>query len=456
MIETVLIYAFYGLIILIPLVIYMRRQRRAQAAAAEANEKGKVFSGGPRAQHPQIDVSHCIGCQSCTSVCPEGTVLAMVGGKAAVVNGFRCIGHSLCADACPVGAITMALASPSMKADLPFLTPEYETSVDGLFIAGELGGLALIRNAVNQGRDCIDVIAQRLSERVEEPTLDVFDVLIVGAGPAGISAALRAIERKLKYVVIEREAVGGTVSKFPRQKLVMTTPVEFPLYGKLKKTELTKENLLAFWDGVSSRPDFHIYVKEGVENIAKETDGTFTVTTQKVKYRAKTVLLAMGRAGTPRKLGVKGEELPKVMYRLMEADHYQNKDVLVVGGGDSAVEAALGLARQKGNNVTISYRKEWFGRIKERNSQQLERAIQSGAVKVIYNSVPVEFREGSVTLEVCGEPRELVNDFVWIFAGGLAPNDFLKRIGVQFGSTDLTVEAAKEANRSSALVEIGA
>jgi len=451
MTDTVFIYGFYAIILLIPVGIYVRRQWRTQAAAREAAEKGQLFSEGPRAQHPQIDVSHCIGCQSCTSVCPEGTVLAMVGGKAAIVNGFRCIGHSLCADACPVGAITMAMAGPSISADLPFLTPEYETSVPNLFIAGELGGLALIRNAVNQGRDCIDTIAQRLMA-TNESIPGVFDVLIVGAGPAGISAALRAIERKLRYVVIERDEVGGTVSKYPRQKLIMTSPVDFPIYGKLKKAELSKEDLLSFWQDVSSRQDFNVYVKESVENIVKERNGLFTIKTQRVAYRTKAVVLAMGRAGTPRKLGVKGEELPKVMYRLIEADHYRHKKILVVGGGDSAVEAALGLARQKGNTVALSYRKESFGRIKERNAERIEEAVRSGTVRVIFRSVPVEFTEASVILDIDGARQEVPNDFVWIFAGGVAPNHFLKQIGVEFGAKDLTLEAGNEALHSSCVL----
>ncbi|MEQ1947350.1 MAG: NAD(P)-binding domain-containing protein [Bryobacteraceae bacterium] len=451
MTESLVTYAIYAVILIIPLAIYLHRQQRAKVAAAEAAEKGKVFSETPRAQHPQIDVSNCIGCQSCTSVCPEGLVLGMVGGKAAVVNPVRCIGHGLCADACPVGAITMAIATPGMRADLPYLTPEYETSVPGLFIAGELGGLALIRNAINQGRDCVDSIAKRVSESHPAPSPDIFDVLIVGAGPGGISAALRSIEHKLRYVVLERDTVGGTVSKYPRQKLVMTAPVEFPLYGMLKKREFSKESLIAFWEEVTARPDFHIYTNESVENVVKDADGCFTVTTQKVAYRARNVVMAMGRAGSPRKLGVKGEELPKVMYRLIEADHYRNKNILVVGGGDSAVEAALGLARQKGNRVTISYRKDWFGRIKERNSKLAEEAMNAGYLNVIFNSIPTEFKDGSVVLEVDGAHRELPNDYVWIFAGGVAPNEFLKRVGVSFGSKDLTLEAGAEARSAAEL-----
>src|SRR5579862_906655 len=239
----------------------------------------------------------------------------------------------------------MVMASPSMAADMPHLTPEYETTVPNLFIVGELGGLALIKNAVNQGRDCIDTIAVRLKSTGSAQTIPgIYDVLIVGAGPAGISASLRAIENKLNYLTLERDEVGGTVAKYPRQKLVMTSPVEFPMYGKFKKLQLSKENLLAFWNQVLHRADFKVRTGQRVDDIKKGEDGIFTVITQDTQYRAYAVVLALGRTGTPRKLGVTGEDLPKVMYRLIEADHYINKRILIVGGGDSAVEAAMGLA----------------------------------------------------------------------------------------------------------------
>jgi thioredoxin reductase/Pyruvate/2-oxoacid:ferredoxin oxidoreductase delta subunit len=433
---------------------YFKGLKKRDQLARAAAEKGKLFSEGPRAQHPHIDNNYCIGCATCTTVCPEGDVLAMLGGKAVIVNGYKCIGHSLCADACPVGAITMVMASPSMGADMPVLSAECETTVPNLFIVGELGGLALIKNAVNQGRDCVDVILQRFTARGTARTIsDVHDIVIVGAGPAGIAASLRAIQHKMKYLTLERDEIGGTVAKYPRQKLVMTSPVEFPMYGKFKKTELSKENLLAFWDKVLHRADFKVRTGQKVDDIKRDEDGIFTVITPTDKYRAHTVILALGRTGTPRKLGVKGEELPKVMYRLIEADHYVNKKILVVGGGDSAVEAAMGLAHQVGNKVTLSYRSAQFSRIKERNAQRIADCMKSGKVEVLFNSNPLEFKEGSVILDVQGQQRELPNDYVWIFAGGTPPNEFLQKIGVGFGARDMTHDGSHEAKQ--AVVEKG-
>lgn len=442
--ETLATLLLCTAIIVVPMMFYVRGLKKKDALALAAAEKGKIHSGGPMSQHPHIDAAECIGCRTCTTVCPEGDVLAMIGGKAVIVNGYKCIGHGLCAEACPVGAITMVMAEPSVGAEMPSLSSEYETNQENMFIVGELGGLALIKNAVNQGRDCIDTIVRRLAESGVTHEPDVYDVVIVGAGPAGISASLRAIESKLRYLTIERDELGGTVAKYPRQKLVMTSPVEFPMYGKFKKRELSKENLLEFWQTVLHRADFQVRTGEGVGEIKKSDDGIFNLVTNQGRYRSHAVILAIGRTGTPRKLGVPGEELGKVMYRLIEADHYINKKILVVGGGDSAIEAAMGLGSQTGNKVTLSYRKAEFSRIKERNRLRIEECIRQGRVNVVYNSIPTEIREQTVMLEIAGEVREIPNDFVWVFAGGTPPNDFLKKAGVQLGARDMTLEGAKE------------
>jgi thioredoxin reductase/Pyruvate/2-oxoacid:ferredoxin oxidoreductase delta subunit len=433
--DTVLTWLIAGVVVGFFFLRYWRAHKKSEAAARASADRGALFSDGPKAQHPLISADYCIGCGACVTVCPEGDVLALVSGKATIINGHKCIGHGLCAEECPVGAITMVMAKASSGADCPVISDEHETSVENLFIAGELGGLALIKNAVNQGRDCMDVIAQRFGSQSDSRADEgVLDVVIVGAGPAGISASLRAAEHGLKALTLERESVGGTVFKYPREKLVMTSPVEFPLHGKFHKTALSKEELLAFWEKVMQRTDLNIHTGESVESVRKESDGLFHIRTAMAEYVSHCVVLALGRAGTPRKLGVKGEELPHVLYRLIEADHYTHRRILIVGGGDSAVEAAMGLAHQAGNKVTLSYRKSEFSRLKDRNAKRIEEHMHSGKLEVLFNSMPTEFREGSVSIEVDGQVRDLPNDCVWIFAGGTPPNDFLKASGIAFGT----------------------
>lgn len=442
-------FTLIGFIVLVVLLVLSAvvRARRREAAALAATRRAGISPTGPRAQHPHIDVSHCIGCGACVDVCPED-VLAVIAGKAAIISAHKCIGHGLCAEACPVGAIEIVMANPSIAADLPRLSPQLETNVPGLYVVGELGGLALIKNAVNQGRDCIDTIAQRLTRAARAPA-GVRDVCIVGAGPGGISASLRAVERKLSYVTLEQDEFGGTVAKYPRQKLVMTSPVEFPVYGKFKKLQLSKEELLKFWNKIHKEAGLAVRTGEKVDTITREDDGLFTIATPRARYRSRAVVLAIGRRGSPRKLGVPGEELPKVMYSLLDAEAYTGVRILVVGGGDSAVETAMGLAHQRGNSVTLSYRKNEFSRIKERNAQRLKEFVKSGKLTVVFDSQPVEIHERVVVLEVAGKRRELANDYVWVLAGTLPPNDFLQRIGVQLGLQDLTHSASVEARRTA-------
>jgi len=439
-------YVFIGLFLVLPVMAHLRRTRRKEAEARAAAERGKLHSSGPRAQHPHIDISHCIGCGACVTACPEGDVLAVLAGKAAIVNGHKCIGHGLCAEACPVGAIEIVMADPSMSADMPRLSREYETNIPNLFIVGELGGLALIKNAVNQGRDCVDTITRRLNGR-RAPSSGGVDVCIVGAGPGGISASLRAIQNRLSYLTLEQDELGGTVAKYPRQKLVMTSPVEFPLLGKFKKLQISKEELVQLWGKTVTKANLKVQTGEKVNEVARGQDGVFTIRTTKGEYRARSVILALGRRGTPRKLGVTGEQLPKVMYSLIEADAYTNARILVVGGGDSAVEAAMGLAHQRGNKVTLSYRGAEFSRIKDRNAKRIKDCIGSRKVEVLFNSQAVEIKEKSVLLQVGGTLREIANDYVWVFAGGEPPNEFLKKAGIAMGDRDLTAEARAEASR---------
>lgn len=439
--SSALIYGVFIALAAVPVFRQYRRIRRGERRALAVDAGDAEIQPG---QHPHIDVSRCIGCGACVTVCPEGDVLGVVGGKAAIVHPGKCIGHGLCADACPVGAIEIVTAPPGITAGLPVLSSRYETSVPMAFVVGELGGLALIKNAVNQGRAAIDEISARLrrAPRPAEPGLH--DVCVIGAGPGGISASLRAIELKLRYVTFEQEELGGTVAKYPRQKLVMTSPVEFPMFGQFKKLTISKEELLKFWEKVHREAGLVVHAGERVERVERDAGGIFSVQTARHSVRARAVVMALGRRGTPRKLGVPGEELPHVMYSLLDAEAYRGIRGLVVGGGDSAVEAALGLAYQKGNRITMSYRREAFTRLKARNAQRIAKASRDGQVDVVFNSTPMRVERDRAVIDVAGVRREIPADYVWVFAGSIPGTELLEQAGVKMGTRDLTVEARAE------------
>lgn len=429
--ESLLIWGTALLLIIIFVIPYIiKYQRSVKKDNANLDEAKRLGAEKAVAQHPQIDELKCIGCGACVDACPEGSVLGIVGGKAVIINGLKCVGHGLCEEACPVEGIKVGLGDISKRDDMPQMDDHYQTSVPGIYIAGELGGLALIKNAIRQGTVVTDHIAESITPSKDSK---VYDVVIVGAGPAGLSAALNAKKNNLSFVMLDQQEAGGTILHYPRKKLVMTKPVEIPLYGTLNKAEYLKEELLEIWQEVSKKYNITAQTGAKLESISKP-NGHFEVKTTAGVEKGQTVVLALGRRGTPRKLNVPGEDLPKVMYKLLDAESYQDNHILVVGGGDSAVEAAMGLARQKGNIVTMSYRKEKFFRIKTRNEERLSTMIAEKKLNVIYNSQVKLISEKEVVVLHDDKEVNLANDFVFIFAGGEAPFNLLKQNGIQFGS----------------------
>ncbi len=409
----------------LPYFIKFRRQEKINyERKLEASELG---IDKPRAQFPFVDEALCIGCGSCVAACPEHDVLAVVFGKAKVVNGIRCVGHGLCEKACPVGALQVGLGDIKKRPDIPCLNDANETNVPGIYIAGELGGFSLIRNAIAQGAMVVEDIARKRTGSNGIP-----DVCIVGAGPAGLSAALCCLKNNLSYTIVDQQEPGGTILHYPRRKLVMTEPVEIPLYGRLKKHEYAKEDLLEIWEEIIARFEIEIQTGHKIEQIQSQEDG-FHLASEKQSFAAHNVVLALGRRGYPRKLGVPGEDRSKVMYKLIDAQAYHKKNILVVGGGDSAVEAAVGLARQKSNKVYISYRKSKFFRIKKKNEERIEGMIKKGRITPLFNSNVVEIKKDSVIVRIEDTEKEIPNDYVFIFIGGKPPFEILKKAGIRFG-----------------------
>ena len=407
---------------------YIRKNKKDYSKVKKKIDKAKDLGfHEPVSLHPVINSDLCIGSGACIAACPEHDILGIVGGKAITINASRCVGHGGCFHACPVEAITLCIGTEKRGVDLPHITKEFETSIPGIFIAGELGGMGLIKNAVDQGRQAMSYLASKLNGNAKIE----YDVVIVGSGPAGISATLEAAKRQLKFVTIEQDTIGGTVANFPRAKVVMTSPMELPLYGKLKLTETSKSELIGKWNDVLKKNNISIKEQEKVETIEKQ-DKMFIVQTNKNRYSTKSVLLAIGRRGSPRKLGVPGEEKEKVYYRLLEPEMIHNQKILVVGGGDSAIESALLLADEN-NKVTLSYRGDAFSRLKPKNFEKIKNATKSGKIKVILNSQVSEILDNSVILQVKDSADAMVieNDLVYIFAGGILPTKFLEDIGVK-------------------------
>ena len=405
--------------------LYLRRQRSRHAA--DTAKLQQAIEGGllePPSLHPVVNPTRCMGSGACIKACPE-QALGIVNGKAVLINPAHCIGHGACAAACPVESISLVFGTEKRGIDIPNVTPQFETNVPGIFIAGELGGMGLVRKAAEQGRQAINTLRKKAAAGAD------YDVVIVGCGPAGLSAGLSAIEHKLRYKLLEQEdSLGGAVYHYPRHKVTMTAPVDLALIGKVKFGEVQKEKLLAFWVDVVRKTGLQISFRERMESIDRQ-DGRFVVRTNRGSYSTSTVLLAMGRRGTPRKLEVPGEESHKVVYRLIDPEQYRGQAVLVVGGGDSALEAAIALSEQPDTDVTLSYRSAAFSRVKPKNRSALERLEQAGRLRVLLNSQVLSIAERHVEIDHDGAPQRLRNDAVIVCAGGILPTPMLKEMGIR-------------------------
>lgn len=430
--ESVLIWlTMLGLAGLCVGIYVLQFRRRRAADSVRLHQNRELGMDRPVGQYPLIDAGACIGCGTCVSACPEHDVLGIVMGRAVVINGARCIGHGKCAEACPVGAIRIGLGDITKRDDIPVLTPEGQTTVPGVWIAGELSGYALINNAVAQGRAVMEAIAKARGPRLEGPS-EILDVVIVGAGPAGMSAGLVAAEKGLSCVVLDQQGAGGTILQYPRRKLVMVQPVEIPGIGRLPKHEYVKEELLGIWEQLHRDGGLDIRVGPRVTGV-KGRCGDFTVESTAGSWRAHHVVLALGRRGSPRRLNVPGEDLAKVAYKLIDAEAYRDRRVLVVGGGDSAVEAAMGLAHQPGCKVTLSYRKPELMRIKQRNAERFAELVRDGRIEFRGSTSVKAIQADRIVLDGPGGPIVLPNDEVFILAGGVPPFGLLRDIGVAFG-----------------------
>ena len=398
--------------------------------------KGDASSNGGGHPLPIIAQDLCIGCSACVNACDQ-KVLQIVAGKSTVLNIGACTGAAVCAEVCPTGACQLTGQGSSRRVEVPQIGANFETNQKGIYAIGELGGLGLIKNAVNEGQLVIEAIKKDHVRRE-----GVLDLIFVGAGPAGISGSLAAKEAGLSSLVFEQGSFADTIRRFPNRKIVMAEPVKVPMYGSLWISDAPKETLLSVWQTIIDSAQIAINENEQVLGIHRNGNDTFHVDTAKGSYQCQKVILAIGKRGSPRRLEVPGSQLPKVMYALTDAAQYKGSRFLVVGGGDSAAESVIGLANQEGNEVSLSYRKKDFGRMKDRNREALTRAIEGGRVRFFPASQVLEVAEKEVLLQRQGRGAErLPNDFVFALLGGTSPNEFLESIGVSMVTKEVSVSA---------------
>jgi thioredoxin reductase len=419
-----IVYGLTTILIIVVLGYYLKKTGSLSKVVAQKVDKAKSTGRfEPISLYPFIDPQVCIGSGACVKACPEVDVLGLMNGHGTLINTTSCVGHGACFLACPVDAISLRIGTEKRGVELPHVKPNYETNIPGLYIAGELGGMGLIKNAIEQGIQAV--------QNLQPIGGDIIDLIIVGAGPAGIGAALKAKERGLNFRILEQDSLGGTVFTFPRSKIVMTHPVTLPLHGDVKLNNTSKSELLELWQTLISRYEIPVTENTKVDSIFK--NGTyFNVNIANgMDMKCQNILLAIGRRGTPRKLGIPGEaNNERVAYRLLEPEHIEAKKVLVVGGGDSAIEAALLLMEK--NTVYLSYRKNSFARIKPMNAARIQEAIDKQLLLMLFESELVEIENERVVIQLHSQVQTIeAVDHIYIFAGGELPTEFLKKAGIE-------------------------
>jgi thioredoxin reductase (NADPH) len=421
---------FWGLAFMVGLAVWGTRKRTTHQKVAKRQWDDAVAKKmhEPLSLHPEIDPTLCGGCGACVAACPEGEIIKMINHRAVLVEPTKCVGHGQCQTACPFDAIQLVFGTKTRGMELPRIDGNFQTNVPGLYIAGELGGMGLIINAVKQGR----LAAEHAAKTVRPGIQTQVDILIVGAGPAGLSAALAAAAGKRKYLCVEQNKFGGTIYNFPKQKVVMSQPLDFPLIGQFKfnKNKVSKEELLGLWSHVRKQSGLSIKEECRFINLQKRGD-IFEVETSAGLITAQKVILAMGVRGTPRKLGLPNEEMSKVTYNLLDPDQYQGKWIAVVGGGNAGVEAAQYLCKpQLRNRVFLLVRGPTFDRCNQENQDIIFDYAKKGLVNIVFNATVDQIHADHLIIKKDDQTLRLQNDFLFIFAGAIMPFAFLKSIGI--------------------------
>jgi thioredoxin reductase/ferredoxin len=389
---------------------------------------------GPRVLVHDINDDRCTGCDACVAVCPTN-VLDLVANKSRVLRFHDCIQCEACMFACPTEALVMfpeGAIPPPLK--VPEVDENFQTIVPGQYLIGEVAGKPLVKNAANLGRSVVEhMLATGLRGGAIGRSDTIVDVAIIGSGPGGLSAALTCIQRGLSYVVLEKEQqIASTIARYPKGKLVMAEPYDTVNYSFLPVFDSAKEQLIPIWQELLQRVGLAVRQGESVESVGRAADGAFEIRSTVGNYRAQRVVLSIGTRGKPRTLQVPGENLPKVFSLLEDPDEWRGRSVLVVGGGDSACEAALALA-DSGAKVMISYRGKGFNRAAPKNKATIEAYASEGRIKAKLGSQVLAFEHESVTIALGdGSQKRYPNDAAFVLIGADPPIQWLEKMGIRF------------------------
>jgi thioredoxin reductase/Pyruvate/2-oxoacid:ferredoxin oxidoreductase delta subunit len=423
---------------LIAIVSVGGKKKKHKKAIKTLDKNTKAKLNEPATLHPIIDDALCGGCGACVKACPEGEIIQLIHHKAVLVYPSKCVGHGLCEQVCPYGAIDLVFGTKTRGMEIPRISPDYETNLSGLYIAGELGGMGLVKNAVKQGKLAAYHAIDKLNDCKEKTDVDLF---VVGAGPSGFSAGLACMEKKVTYKVIDQNSFGGTIFNFPRQKIVTSHPLEFAIVGpqKFKGNVVFKEEILAHFNKIKKETNFEVSERENFISLSKSDKNVFNIKTTKGDYTAKKVLLCMGVRGSPRRLGLPNEDLPKVTYNLVDPEEYQNSSVAIVGGGNAGLECAQYLSKPHlKNKVHLVVRggpTEAFSKSNEANQKLVFEQEKQGLVTIHYDSSIKSIEVDHVILNKGKGEERVDNNFIFIFAGAEVPFKFLMSLGIEINKS---------------------